>query len=326
MNKAPQVSFVVPCYNYGRYLPDCLNSIFGQDGDHDFEVIALDDASTDNTAEVLACFADPRLRVARHAENLGHVATVNEGFAMARGAFIARIDPDDRYRPHFLNTTLEKFHKFPDVGLVYGDAAIFDEHGRVNAKRSDRVHGNRDFIGNEFLLLLENNYICAPTAIARREAWMKVLPVPQGLAFNDWYFNIMLARQYDFCYVDTVLAEYRVHSQNHHTKVILDKTEEPSIFSLLDRVFSEVEGSPELEKAKRRARRRIYGAHYLTLANKYFGMRMNSDSRRCYWRAIRNRPLTAVDFGVQRRMAATIFGRQHYERGKALLKSVFARG
>src|SRR6266446_438755 len=154
MSSIPQVSFVVPCYNYGRYLPDCLGSIFAQEGGHDFEVIAVDDASTDNTGQVLREFADPRMRVIRHPKNLGHVATVNEGLSEARGAFIARIDPDDRYRPSFLNITLEKFREFPEVGLVYGDAALIDEHGHTNAERCDRVHSGRDFKGNEFLLLL----------------------------------------------------------------------------------------------------------------------------------------------------------------------------
>src|SRR5262249_51522897 len=155
---------------------------------------------------------------------------------------------------------------------------------------SDSVHGGRDFKGNLFLHLLEVNSICAPTAIAKREAWLKALPVPEGLAFNDWYFNIMLARHCEFYFVARVLADYRLHPSNHHAKVVLDKTEETSIFSLLDGIFSEVETSEALEREKRRARRRIYGRHYMTLADKYFGMQMNDDARRCYLAAARYCP------------------------------------
>src|SRR4051794_30071861 len=108
MRRSPLVSFVVPCYNYGRFLPDCLASIFGQEGTQDFEIIAVDDGSRDNTQEVLRSFSDPRLRVIRHSKNLGHIATVNEGLSEAGGVFIARIDPDDRYRPCFLTAVLEK--------------------------------------------------------------------------------------------------------------------------------------------------------------------------------------------------------------------------
>ena len=173
--------------------------------------------------------------------------------------------------------------------------------------------------------LLEENYICAPTALARRELWEAALPVPHGLAFNDWYFNLMMARSSDFYFTTRVQADYRVHSENHHTKIVRDKSEEPSILSLLDRIFSEVESSSLLEREKLRARGRVYGRHYLTLAEKYFGMGMNDDSRRCYWNAIRNHPRYALKCGVQRRLAATVVGRERYERGKTLLKNALAR-
>src|SRR5437867_11613644 len=99
--RAPLVSFIVPCFNYGRYLSDCVRSILGQEGNFDFEALLIDDASTDDTAEVIRSFSDPRIRVISHSSNMGHISTINEGLREARGAFIARIDPDDRYRPYF---------------------------------------------------------------------------------------------------------------------------------------------------------------------------------------------------------------------------------
>ncbi len=326
LHSAPLVSFVVPCYNYGRFLPDCLTSIFGQEGEHHFEVIAIDDGSTDNTQEVLHSFADCRMQVIRHSKNLGHVATVNEGLSQARGEFIARIDPDDRYRPYFLTAVLEKFLKFPEIGLVYGDVALIDERGEITLKQSDRAHGRKDFKGNEFLRLLEDNFVCAPTTIARRQAWQRALPIPAGLAFNDWYFNLMMARRHDFYYIDRVIAEYRVHAANHHSRIVQDKSEEPSIFRLLDRIYSERETRDDLEEPKRQAKGRVYGAQYLTLANKYFGAGLNADARRCYMKAIGNRPAYLLLPSVQRRLAATLLGRHRYELSKALIKSSLARG
>jgi glycosyltransferase involved in cell wall biosynthesis len=323
---APLVSFVVPCYNYGRFLPDCLNSIFGQEGEQNFEVIAVDDGSTDDTQEVLRSFVDPRLETVTHLRNRGHIATVNEGLSRARGTFVARIDPDDRYRPDFLSRTLEKFHQFPEVGLVYGDAAVMDDSGNINIERSDRVHGGADYKGNEFVRLLESNIICAPTAIARREVWQIALPIPAGLAFNDWYFNLMFARQFDFYYINRVLADYRVHAANHHSKIVMDGTEEASIFCLLDRIFSERENRGDLQLAKERAHHRVYAAQYLTSADKYFGAFMNRDARRCYLQAVRNRPSYLLRFEIQRRLLATIVGRDGYEAGKKVLKTIVARG
>jgi glycosyltransferase involved in cell wall biosynthesis len=319
-NSMPLVSFVIPCYNYARYLGDCLQSIFCQEGNYEFEVIAVDDGSTDNTQTVLQTFADPRMRIINHPVNMGHVVTINDGIRAAQGTFVARIDPDDRYRPYFLSAVLPKFAAFPEVGLVYGDVALINELGEKTAERSDRVHGGQDFKGNELIRLLEENFICAPTVIARREAWQKALPVPDGLAFHDWYFTVLIAREWEFYYIDRVLADYRVHPANHHCKVIRNKTEEPSLFYLLDRVFGETEKIQALEQKKQKAKHRIYGAHYLTLADKYFGFFMNTDARRCYLKTIRYQPQYFLRFAVLRRLLATVCGRRLYEWLKVLVK------
>lgn len=320
MSSRPHVTFVVPCYNYAQYLPDCLRSILNQTAGSDFEILAIDDASTDDTLDVLRSFSDSRLRVIRHARNQGHASTINEGLSGSKGMWVARIDPDDRYRPGYLDIVLEKFAAHPEVGLVYGDAALIDSKGEITADRTDRVHGGRDFKGNELVRLLESNFICAPTVIARREAWMKGVPVPGHLAFNDWYFTVTMARSCAFYYVNEVLADYRVHGSNHHEKVVRNRSEEPSIFWLLNRIYSQSEADPHVEEQKRRARRRVYASHYLTLANKYFGLGMNSDARRCYLRALHYRQAYFRP-SVVRRLAATFVGRGLYERSKSLFRS-----
>ena len=319
---SPLISFIVPCYNYGRFLRECVESILKLEGGYDWELLLIDDASADDTPEIVRSFSDPRIRVVTHPTNLGHARTMNEGLGLARGKFIARIDPDDRYRPGFLTATVGKFDRFPEVGLVYGDVAMIDERGQVTAERCDAAHGGRDFKGNELVRLLERNFICAAAIIARREAWMQAAPVPEHLAFNDWYFTVMMARQHDFYYVDDVVAEYRVHDANHHTRIVRNKTEEPSVFWLLDQVFAKPEPRPRLEKDKQAARRRIYGAHYLDMANKYFQWNYARDSRRCYLAAVGQRPAYLARPEVLRRLAATYVDRRWYELSKAVVKSV----
>jgi len=318
----PTVSFVVPCYNYGRYLGDCLTSIFTQEGNAHFEVIAIDDASTDNTQEVLRAFADPRLRIITHETNRGHVFTMNEGLNQARGSFIARIDPDDRYRPCFLAEVLPRLEASPEVGLVYGNVALINEHGTVTQARSDQVHGNRDHKGNELLPLLMDNFICAPTVIARREVWQEAVPIPEGLAFSDWYLTLMMARRHEFYYINRVIADYRVHAANHHTKIIRDRSEEPSLVRVLDLLFSQGEEDSVLQRRKEQSKRRVYGAHYLTLATKYFGCEMDADAWRCYWQALRYHPHYFFRVEVWRRLGALLIGRGLYERAKVFIKSV----
>jgi glycosyltransferase involved in cell wall biosynthesis len=317
---APLVSFVMPCYNHERYVAECLSSILTQEGDFSFEVIAADDASTDTSQDIIRSFNDPRLRIIAHTDNQGHAATFTEALSMTRGSFVARIDADDRYCPDFLSITLEKFTTFPAVGVVYGDVALIDDQGDVTARSVDRQHGGKDFKGNELVPLLRENFICAPTVIARREAWLHALPIPDGLAFNDWYFTLMMARKYDFYYIDHELADYRVHGANMHTAIIRSGTEEPSIFRLLDSIFAERETDVQLQTAKVRARRRVYASHYLTLADKYFGLEMDADARRCYLHAIGSRPALVLHTDVVRHLMGTLLGRRNYDRTKVSFK------
>jgi len=318
MTSTPLISVVIPSFNYARFLGDCLSSIFSQVDAPPFEIVLVDDGSTDETAEVLETFADPRLRVVRHDQNRGHVATINEALPLTRGTFIARIDPDDRYRPHFLATVCRILESHPDVGFMYGRAAIINDRGLETGTITVAPHEG-DYHGSEFIRLLERNFICAPASAGRRDAWVEHLPGPDSLAFHDWYFSLLIARRHPFYFVDDVIADYRVHAANHHTRVSKDGSEERSIFWLLDRVFDAKDDDSVFHPNKDAVARRVYGAHYLDLANKYFGFGRNEDARRCYLAAIRLRPVYLSDPGIARRLGATVLGRRMYDRTKALM-------
>jgi glycosyltransferase involved in cell wall biosynthesis len=324
-DQRPLVSFVVLCYNTERYAGDCISSILNLDTEVPFEIIALDDHSPDATYAVLNSFSDPRLKVLRNEKNLGHALAMERAIRETSGSFLARIDSDDRYRPNFLNRTLPILETYPEVGLVYGDASIIGPTGEEHSPRCDRQHGGKDFKGYELIELLGWNFICAPTIIARREFLLRHLPIPPHLAFSDWYFTVNMARETQFYYVDSVIADYRVHSGNFHATTIQDKSEERSIFWFLDQVYGSEERSAELQDRKLRARRQVYGRHYLTLADKYFGALMDEDARRCYWRGLKGNPAYFLSSGVSRRFAATLMGRNTYERVKAICKACVSK-
>jgi glycosyltransferase involved in cell wall biosynthesis len=316
----PLVSFVLLSYNYARYIGETISSVLAQEGDFDLELIIVDDASTDNSHEVISAFADSRIRYIRHERNQGHAATVTDGLRAARGKYIARIDSDDRYRPHFLNEVVPILDRHNEVGLVYGDAAIIDGNSVLTALTTDSQHGGADYTGNEYVALLEKNFICAPTIIARREAWLDALPIAEGLSFHDWWFTLQIARKWDFYYRDAVLADYRVHQANYHTRITLNKSEETSIMWLLNDLFAQKEQTSELQRAKVQARNRILATHYLVLAYKYFGAGMAADARRCYLAAVRRRPAYLSNMEVVRQLFATFIGLETYQRIKNVVK------
>lgn len=319
----PLVSVVVLSYNYGRFLKECLDSVLAQQAGFPFEVIVVDDASLDDSQAILRSYSDPRVRIILHEKNRGHAATVTDGLNAACGKYVSRIDCDDRYRPGFLEAAVSVLEKFPEVGLVYGDAAIIDEQGRRTCERTDPRHGGKPFKGNELVPLLEKNFVCSPTVMARKEAWLRTLPVPPDLSFHDWFFTLLIARDWDFYYLPEVLADYRVHPANLHTAIIRNKTEEPSILYMLGRVFGTPEKSPELERAKQAARSRVYAAHYLLLGNKYFGYRLVPEAARCYRRALRYKPALILDPGLLRRLFGATIGLEPYDWIKRSVKKAF---
>jgi glycosyltransferase involved in cell wall biosynthesis len=116
MSDGPRVSFILPIYNAGKTLAETLESLFSQTFE-DFEIVAVNDGSTDETEAVLRGVRDRRLRVIGR-ENRGLVASLNEAIDAARGALLARIDADDLCMPERLEKQIAFLEKNPRVGVV----------------------------------------------------------------------------------------------------------------------------------------------------------------------------------------------------------------
>lgn len=115
------VDIVVPCYNYGRYLRQCVESILSQQG-IDVRVMIIDDHSSDDTEEIGRAMsgADPRVQFRRHAINRGHIATYNEGLADATADYVVLLSADDLLTPGALQRATALMDAHPEVGMVYG--------------------------------------------------------------------------------------------------------------------------------------------------------------------------------------------------------------
>jgi len=318
---APLATIIVPSYNYGRYLPECLDSIFRQTVS-DFEVIVIDDGSTDHTATVLTKHADPRLRVITHGANRGLVSTLNEGLGVARGRYVARIDADDKYRPYFLEETISILEARPSVGLVYGDVALMDAQSVEFedpwiAVGSRSAHADRDAEGDEYLSLILNHCIPAPTVIARNEVWQEVLPIPNWFTYasvSDWFLHLRVARTHALYYRARTLASYRKHPGNMHAQATKAMDAEKTIIGTLDLIFSEPDRAAEKASLKSIA----YSHGWLNAAERYFAAGRYEDARRCYTRALRYRPALLGQRASLRQLLNAIIGPQGYERVKRL--------
>src|SRR5262245_57717851 len=112
----PIVSFVVPCYNYGRFVGQAVDSLLGQTFEA-LELIVIDNASTDNSSQVLERYDDhPQVRIIRRQQNEGHLASLNEGLRLARGELLGVMDADDFcMRSDAVTRQVALFDAHPDV-------------------------------------------------------------------------------------------------------------------------------------------------------------------------------------------------------------------
>ncbi len=129
------VSVVVPCYNYGHYLPMCIASILDQPG-VDVDILIVDDASPDGSGSVADALAasDSRVRVHHNHVNLGHIATYTVGLRRTTGDLTVLLSADDLLAPGALARAAAVFQRCPSVGLVYGHPRVFTTKEPIPAK------------------------------------------------------------------------------------------------------------------------------------------------------------------------------------------------
>ncbi len=119
--KLSSVDVIVPCYNYAHFLRSCVNSILSQEG-VDVRVLIIDDCSPDNTPQVSQELAslDPRVEYRRHPQNIGHIATYNEGIDWVSADYMLLLSADDMITPGSLERAARLLDRHPEVGFVHG--------------------------------------------------------------------------------------------------------------------------------------------------------------------------------------------------------------
>ena len=206
---APTISLVLPVHNGERYLREALDSILAQTF-ADFELIAVDDCSTDATPAILAEYAarEPRMRVLTNATNLKLPASLNRGFAEARGRWFGWTSDDNVLRPNMLARLLDAAEARPDCDVVHSDYMVIDELGNVVERRSvapaeDLVLGN--VVGCSFLY--------------RAEVDRALGGYDENLfGLEDYDFWLRAARRFRFLPLHEDLYLYRRHDSSLTTK------------------------------------------------------------------------------------------------------------
>lgn len=208
VKNGPRISVVVTCYNYAIYLEGCLMSILNQTY-QDFELVIVNDGSTDNTDEVISKFlSNDKVRYINQS-NTGQAIATNNGILAASGELIAFLDADDLWEPTKLEKQVRLFTR-DSVGVVYSRIRFMDEAGLpLDMKLEGKYYTPRS--GHVTEALLFENFIPYSSTVVRKECFDKFgMFNPEYKNGLDWDLWLRISREYEFDFVDEYLLIYRI--------------------------------------------------------------------------------------------------------------------
>ncbi len=276
----PVVSVITPTYNRAELLSIALDGVSAQTF-RDYEVIVVDDGSTDGTADLIASRDQPIRYVWQ--ENCGVAEARNRALSLAQADLVAFLDSDDVWRPRFLEATVGLLHEHPDVALAYSDFISVDADGRPL-----RGHRKVQHEGDVTAPLFASIFIHTSCVVARRQLLL------QGGGFNRWLTPnedydmwLRLSKNHRFGLVNEPLCLRRSHrgslSRNGSPLNLVRKAK------LLERFYFDQGGAEKVPRSL--AYHRLARLHYAA-AKTSFKARRFADASELLRRSVQYRPLS----------------------------------
>ncbi|MBZ9909335.1 glycosyltransferase [Mesorhizobium sp. BR115XR7A] len=203
----PRISIIVPSYNQGRFLGECLESIVGQKYNN-LELIVMDGGSTDESVSVIREF-EAQINYWQSQPDGGQSAAINAGVARATGDVVAWLNSDDLYMPDTLHMVADGVERHPKYGLYIGNGLRLDE------RTGTKTPFTRHHIALNRRALKEGlDYILQPSVFFSREAWKAVGGLDPALRFSmDWDILIRIAERYPALAINEFLSISREYEE-----------------------------------------------------------------------------------------------------------------
>jgi len=210
------ISVILPSYNHEKFISEAINSILNQTFT-DFELIIIDNNSTDNSQEIIRSHQakDNRIKTLFHKKNEGLSKSLNDGIELSEGKYIAIICTDDLWD----RTKLDKQFKIIENDenlIVFTEGEIIDSEGNSTNKLFTRFYGasKKKKNGRIFYELLKGNFICLSSLLFKKENLGDIRFYEKFNLLCDYKFDIDLAIKYKFYFISEPLTKYRMHGNN----------------------------------------------------------------------------------------------------------------
>jgi len=237
----PLVSVIIPTYNRDKFIGEAIQSVLDQTF-RDFEILVIDDGSTDETAGVIKSFLDDRVRYIYQA-NQGRSHARNHGLKKAAGLYIAFLDSDDLYLPGKVELQVAYLDSNPEVGMVYTSAYCVDEDGSM--LRDSYLASISGHIYKDIAFYVPVT-ITLPTVMARREVFDRVGGFDEKMErFEDTDMWRRIAKEFPIGAITDFTCKLRTHAGNALAGQAPRKIE-AAVTYYIEKVFSE-DGSIDLE-------------------------------------------------------------------------------
>jgi glycosyltransferase involved in cell wall biosynthesis len=323
----PRVTVFVPTYNRADLAREAISSVLAQT-EQDFVLVVADNASTDDTPQMVASYADERIRYVRREENLGLVGNFNACLAAVRTPYCVIVCDDDRLHPDFLRTTVPVLEDREDVGMVHTAFRTLDDAGAVVDGHTDWMYAaGGDSIESGPAFLVESmKYgcrVCSSAALMRSSAVRTPAFEQEDFPAIDFGLWLRMAIDWSIAFVDRPLADYRIHASSqsaafgpptgsgYHGGVAWVRNREFVKVRFLEQHGGRLPNAAELRQLVPRSRRRelLAIARQGTLPER----RLSTTIRRLAW-AVRADPGVAVEAGAWRLLAASLLPTRMLER------------
>jgi glycosyltransferase involved in cell wall biosynthesis len=204
MAKRPIVSIVTPSFNQAEYLEATIQSVLEQSYPN-IQYIVIDGGSTDGSADIIKRYAR-KLDFWQSQKDAGQTDAINQGFAQAKGKYMAWLNADDVYLPHAVEEAVTFLESHTETGMVYGDADFIDGTGRVigrfPARQTDYKRLMRGYV-----------HVAQQSAFWRADLWNKLGPLDPSFYFAmDYDLWLRLAKHSTLSYHPRVWAQFRMHA------------------------------------------------------------------------------------------------------------------
>jgi glycosyltransferase involved in cell wall biosynthesis len=219
MQHSPLVSVLIPTYNYGRFLDEAIQSVLAQTYSN-FELIIVDNNSTDNTTQVVKNYlTDKRVAYYRNDRNLGLVANWNKCVSYAKGEFVKFLMADDKFKPELLNEFVDIMRRYPDVALVTSNSEIFGARSKPRISNFIGLQNGKQMIVR-CLTKGSGNLIGEPTTVMVRKRDLDRVGAFKSdftclVDLNMW---LRLLDCGDAYFIAKSLSYFRVHNDQYSAK------------------------------------------------------------------------------------------------------------